>query len=374
MDVFGQLQALDYLNYTGVRPGRSYGSFPDGQPFTRFEFFSVTPGATNSNVSAPLNVFINEWMASNTGFLADPADGHFDDWFELYNPGSGLADLAGYFLTDNILANKFKFPIPSGYAIPPGGHLLVWADSDANQNTTNSPDLHVSFKLSASGDEIGLFAPDGTAIDTVSFGRQTNNVSQGRFPDGGANVVFLPVATPRAANIGPEPNGPPVLVPIGNRSVVGGNTLSFIVSATDTNQPPQTLTFTLDPGAPVGAGINPSTGVFTWTPTPAQTPSTNTVTVRVTDSGTPPMSDTDMITILVMAPPQFTQPALAGQQLTLAWQTTPGHTYRVEFKSHLNDPSWTPLSGDMSAGSGSMSVNLDITGAPERYYRILLVN
>ena len=313
-------------------------------------------------------------MASNTGFLADPADGHFDDWFEIYNPGSGLADLTGYFLTDDLLTNKFKFKIPVGYSIPPGGHLLVWADSDANQNTTNSPDLHVSFKLAASGDEIGLFAADGTVIDAVSFGPQTNNVSQGRFPDGGANVVFLPVPTPRAANIGPQPNGPPVLAPIGNRSVVGGNTLSFIVSATDTNQPPQTLTFTLDPGAPVGAGINPSTGVFTWTPTPAQTPSTNTVTVRVTDSGTPPMSDSGTITIDVIAPSQFTQAALAGQQLTLAWQTTHGHAYRVEFKNDLNDPSWTPLSGDMTAGGGSMSVKLDITGAPERFYRILLVN
>ena len=26
-------------------------------------------------------------MASNTRTLADPADGDFDDWFELYNPG-----------------------------------------------------------------------------------------------------------------------------------------------------------------------------------------------------------------------------------------------------------------------------------------------
>ena len=373
-DLFGQSQVLDYLNYTAVRPGRSYGSFPDGQPFARFEFFSVTPGAANNNLSAPLNVFINEWMASNTGFLADPADGHFDDWFELYNPGSGIADLGGYFLTDDILTNKFKFQIPSGYSIPPGGHLLVWADSDANQNTTNNPDLHVSFKLAASGDEIGLFARDGTAIDTVSFGPQTSNLSQGRYPDGGGNLVLLPVPTPGAANIGPQPNAPPVLQPIGNRSVVGGNTLSFIASAIDTNQPPQTLTFTLDPGAPAGAAINPFTGLFTWTPAPAQIPGTNTVTVRVTDSGTPPLSDRETITIVIIAPPQFTQPSLSGQQVTLTWQTTPGHTYRVELKNDLNDSSWTPLSGDMTAAGVSMSVSLDITGAPERFYRILMIN
>src|SRR6185503_4196128 len=338
------------------------------------EFFSVTPGNTNLNVSPPLNVLINEWMASNTGFLADPADGHFDDWFEIYNPGSTTADLGGYFLTDDILTNKFKFRIPPGYSIPPGGHLLVWADSDANQNSTNIADLHISFKLSASGDEIGLFAADGTTIDTVSFGEQTSNISQGRFPDGGANIVFMPAPTPRAANVGPQPNGSPVLAPIGNRSVVGGNTLSFIVSATETNQPPQSLTFTLDLGAPAGAAINPFTGVFTWTPTPAQTPSTNSLTVRVTDSGTPPLSDSESISIVVIAPPLFYPPVLNGQQLTIAWQTTPGHTYRVEFKNDLGDSSWTPLSAEMTAGSGSMSINLDITSAPERFYRILLVN
>jgi len=373
-DVFGQPQVLDFVDYNAVRSGRSYGSFPDGQPFARFEFFSVTPGNTNSNVSPTLNVLINEWMASNTGFLADPADGHFDDWFEIYNPGSTIADLGGYFLTDDPLTNKFKFQIPPGYSIPPGGHLLVWADSDANQNSTNSADLHISFKLSANGDEIGLFAADGTTIDTVSFGEQTNNVSQGRFPDGGANVVFMPAPTPRAANVGPQSNGSPVLAPIGNRSVVGGNTLSFIVSATDTNQPQQSLTFTIDPGAPVGAAINPFSGVFTWTPTPAQTPSTNSITVRVTDSGTPPLNDSESITIVVIAPPLFYPPVLNGEQLTLSWQTTPGHTYRVEFSNDLGGSSWTPLSADMTADSSSMSIHLDITGAPERFYRILLVN
>src|SRR5262245_55544085 len=251
---------------------------------------------------------------------------------------------------------------------------MVWADSDANQNTTNSPDLHVSFKLSASADEIGLFAGDGTAIDTVSFGPQTNNLSQGRYPDGSGNVIFLPVPTPRAANIGPQPNGPPILQPIGNRSVVGGNTLSFFASATDTNQPPQTLTFTLDPGATAGAAINPFTGVFTWTPAPGQSPSTNTVTVRVTDNGNPPLSDAETISIVVIAPPQFTQIALNGGQLTLTWQTTPGHTYRLEFNADLNDSSWTPLSNDLTASGVTLSVTLDISGTPDGFFRVLLVN
>jgi hypothetical protein len=373
LDLNSQPQVLDYLNYANIHPNRSFGSVPDGQPFDRFEFYYVTPGGANNIISAPLNVFINEWMASNSGYLLDPADNHFDDWFELYNPGPGTADLSGYFLTDT-LTNKIKFLIPPGYTIPSGGHLLVWADNDTGQNSTNNPDLHASFKLAASTGAIGLFAADGTTIDTVSYGQQTSDVSEGRYPDGGPNIYVMPAPTPRAANIGPQPNSSPVLAPIGNRSVVGGSTLSFIATANDTNQPPQTLAFTLDPGAPAGASISQFTGVFTWTPTPAQTPSTNTVTVRVTDNGTPPLSDTETFSIFVIAPPQITQTTLNGQLFVFVWQTTAGHTYRIEFKNDLNDSSWTPLSADTVANGSSLSATIDVTGAPQRFYRILLVN
>ena len=371
LDYNSQPQVLDYVNYS-ARPDHSFGSYPDGYPFGRQEFYYVTPGGTNDFRSGPLNVFINEWMASNVASLADPADNNFDDWFELYNPGPGSADLSGYYLTSN-LTNKFKFQVPAGYVIPAGGFLLVWADNDSSQNSTNQPDLHVNFKLSAAGDAIGLFAADGTTIDSVTFGQQTSDFTEGRFPDGGPNVYALPFPTPRAANSGPQPNVPPVLDPIGNRSVVGGNTLAFIATATDTNLPPQTLTFSLDPGAPVGASINAVSGAFTWTPTPAQTPGTNTVTVRVTDNGSPPLNDSETFTVVIIAPPDFTQTILNGQQLTLGWQTTPGHTYRLELKNDLKDTAWIPFSSDMLASAGSLTLQIDTTGASQQYFRILLV-
>src|ERR1051326_7079698 len=71
----GGPQVLDYINYNNVTPGRSYGSFPDGQLFDRQEFYYVTPSGTNNGASAPLVVFINEWMASNTRTLADLSSG-----------------------------------------------------------------------------------------------------------------------------------------------------------------------------------------------------------------------------------------------------------------------------------------------------------
>jgi len=60
--------------------------------------------------------------------------------------------------------------------------------------------LHVSFNLRAAGEAIGLFTSDGTLIDAVSFGPQTANFSQGRFPDGGPAIDVMSAPTPRGSN------------------------------------------------------------------------------------------------------------------------------------------------------------------------------
>ena len=92
---------------------------------------------------------------------------------------------------------------------------------------TNLPDLHVSFSLSKGGESIGLFAPDGREIDTVTFGAQTTDISEGRYPDGGTNVVVLPAATPGSQNT--RPIEPPVLGEIG----VDGTNLVFTWTSVD---------------------------------------------------------------------------------------------------------------------------------------------
>src|SRR5437867_3883230 len=98
-----------------------------------------------------------------------------------------------------------------------------------------------------------------------------------------------------------ETNTAPVLATIWNKIVRVDSLLTFTASATDADIPRQTLTCSLDAGAPAGASINPSNGVFTWTPTEAQGPGTNRVTVRVTDNGSPPLSAAQTVTITVLA-------------------------------------------------------------------------
>ena len=80
-------------------------------------------------------------------------------------------------------------------------------------------------------------------------------------------------------------------------SGVWGKDLTFTATATDPDLPANTLTFSLV-NAPSGATINPSSGAFSWTPTSAQIAS-HTFTVKVTDDGSPNLSDTRSVTIVV---------------------------------------------------------------------------
>ncbi len=91
------------------------------------------------------------------------------------------------------------------------------------------------------------------------------------------------LATERTVNITVnEVNLAPVLASIQSQTVNEGNLLTFTTSATDADLPANPLTYSLI-GAPAGASINSSTGVFTWTPTEAQGPGGVYFTVRVND-------------------------------------------------------------------------------------------
>src|SRR5262249_47252830 len=158
--------------------------------------------------------------------------------------------------------------------VAPLGFLLVWADGNPGLNGSGS-DLHVGFHLGASGESIGLFAPDLTPQSTVTFGQQFQNISQGLWPDGNTSgpVYFMTNFTPPSANVIVLTNNAPVLNPINDLAGDELSLITFTATASDLDTG-QTLTFSLDSTAPAGASIVPGTGVFTWTPTEAQGPGT----------------------------------------------------------------------------------------------------
>ena len=144
------------------------------------------------------NVFINEWLADNRAFEADPADGDFNDWIELYNAGPAKVDLSTYALA-NSLTNRTQWRFPGGSIIGPHGFLRIWADAETNQ-IAGLARLHASFRLDRDGETIALFSPSGLLIDSVTFGPQDADVSSGRYPDGAILAGPLVVPTPGSAN------------------------------------------------------------------------------------------------------------------------------------------------------------------------------
>ncbi|MCD4820389.1 MAG: CotH kinase family protein [Candidatus Cloacimonetes bacterium] len=146
----------------------------------------------------PANLVINEFMASNETTIADP-EGEYDDWIEIYNTSDEPVDIGGFYLIDD-LSNLNCWQIPStnpdSTTIQPQDLLLLWADKDCEDGI-----LHLDFKLSSAGEQIGLIAPDGTTIvDLLTFGEQTTDISFGRINNGDSLWQFFEIPTPGYSN------------------------------------------------------------------------------------------------------------------------------------------------------------------------------
>jgi hypothetical protein len=118
-------------------------------------------------------------------------------------------------------------------------------------------------------------------------------------------------------------NARPVMVaPTTNRFVVKELTaLNVTNTATDADVPAQLLSYSIVGGFINGMAVDSTTGIFTWTPQQTNSPATNIVAVAVTDNGNPPLSATNIYTVIVQevnVPPSL--PAISTQtvnELTL---------------------------------------------------------
>lgn len=156
---------------------------------------------------------------------------------------------------------------PYGFAVEPTGNLLIGAAASApGQN-----------------DMLIRLSPEGSILANFDAGPRQQ-------------ISGIVVSTVRVGT--PPTNALPRIDPIPDQVVNEGSLITFRVTATDPDSPPQVVTFSLEPGAPSGATISQD-GRFSWTPNEIHGPGTYQIAIRGTDNGVPPLYDTATVNIVV---------------------------------------------------------------------------
>jgi len=196
----------------------------------------------------------------------------------------------------------------------PGGNNYLWKDypfncandeevtvfvsASAHENTGDDDDI----RLVLDGEDFGWDTDYSFSGDSL-YGEARAIVIRRNLSNGSHTLRLYADETPILHNIliyGSEElsanNRPPLLDPIGNKTVNEGELLEFTITATDPDG--DGLTY-LASNLPSGASFDSVSQEFTWTPEYGQAGSYPNVLFTVTDNGYPPMSDSEEITITV---------------------------------------------------------------------------
>jgi len=164
--------------------------------FGKFLFATLVVLMFSMNMQAQL--YINEFMASNDFAFPGP-QGDYPDWIEIYNAGNEAVMLGGYYLADDLTDPGAMFMIPDTYpdsvTVAAGGYILFYANKGEESSV-----LNLNFKLSGGGEQIGLWNPEQTILDSLTYGEQMADTSFGRYPDGSDNWYLMPDYSPGEPN------------------------------------------------------------------------------------------------------------------------------------------------------------------------------
>ena len=148
-----------------------YGQIPAG-----LVIFVLAVGLSPS-LPAQDQLQISEFLAFNEHGL-DDEDRDEEDWIEIHNAGAGPASLEGWYLTDTPKdPTKWQFP---AVTLEPDGYLVVFASGKDRRDPAGV--LHTNFKLSGTGEYLGLVRPDGVTVVSEyapAFPIQAPDVSYG---------------------------------------------------------------------------------------------------------------------------------------------------------------------------------------------------
>ena len=225
--------------------------------------------------------------------------------------------------------------------------------SNANLNTTGAI-YQFGANNWTSTSEVPATGPSSNSISSV----------------GSTFSVTLPAYTMDVLVIPVLGNTPPVLAAISNYTVNVGQTVAFTASATDTNQPSPTLTFSLL-SAPTNATLNAATGAFSWRPLVTQANTTNPISLEVTASGTPSLSATQSFSIMVnsLTLPSLASVSFSNSLFTMQISGQTGPDYEIQTSTNL-----TQWSADFTTNSPAMPFSWQDIPATNsaRFYRVVV--
>jgi len=162
---------------------------------------------------------------------------------------------------------------------------------------------------------------------------------------------------------------------IGSTNLVAGQTLVVSNSVVDAYVPPRTITWRLS-GAPAGAVIDPAIGLLTWRPTILQSPSSNLLSIMASDNGSPSLSATQSISVMVQRPPMPTvgSATVANGQFTFSVNGVFGPDYYIDWATNLGASTvWLPFDTNYGPVSFPFIWTAPITtNAAQEFYRIRL--
>jgi glucosylceramidase len=166
-------------------------------------------------------------------------------------------------------------------------------------------------------------------------------------------------------------NQSPVAAAIANQTMVAGRTLVVTNLATDADVPSQTLSYG-SPNAPTGSTLNASSGVFTWRPAIAQSPSTQTVSLVTSDSGLPSMSVTQSFTVTVNRPaiPQLSNPAVSNGFFAAWIAGDTGPDYLLQVSSNLS--TWSTVATSTPNTTPFYWAITNSPQSPAQFFRVTL--
>lgn len=248
------------------------------------------------------------------------------------------------------------------------------------QSLTNAEDTNLSILLTVSD-------PDGPTTNYVITAPPTHGTLSGTAP----NLSYLPSTnyfgpdsfafrvhdgslTSSVASVSillTNINDAPMLPALADIYTGVYNTVVASNAGTDVDSAPSALAYSL---LSAGGATISTNGEISWLPKSG--PQTNLITSVVTDNGTPALSATNSLLVIVtnsVERPFILSLVPDETNAVLTWTSISNAFYRVQFLDDFSTANWTDSTPDVGAVGDTASATNDISGQPARFYRVVLL-